>query len=99
MKLEYRNLIFVDKQDKQGRRLPFPLRCTSKIQRNGENRELPTPPSNRKVAEAEESGGIVIGGAFRAVSDMFEIYTGDLNVTIRVRTALVPLGACCCLLQ
>ena len=22
---------------------------------------------------------IVIGGAFRAVSDMFEIYTGDLN--------------------
>ena len=42
---------------------------------------------------------IVIGGAFRAVSDMFEIYTGDLNVTIRVRTALGPLGACCCLLQ
>ena len=38
---------------------------------------------------------IVIGGAFRAVSDMFEIYTGDLNVTISVRTAL---GACCCLL-
>ena len=57
MKLEYRNLIFVDKQDKQGRRLPFPLRCTNEIQRNGENRELPTPPSNRKVAEAEESGG------------------------------------------
>ena len=42
---------------------------------------------------------IVIGGAFRAVSDMFEIYTGDRNVTIRVRTALGPLGACCCLLQ
>ena len=57
MKLEYRNLIFVDKQDKQGRRLRFLLRCTNKIQRNGENRELPTPPSNRKVEEAEESGG------------------------------------------
>ena len=42
---------------------------------------------------------IVIGGALRAVSDMFEIYTGDPNVTIRVRTALGPLGACYCLLQ
>ena len=41
---------------------------------------------------------IVIGGALRAVSDMFEIYTGDLNVTIRVRTASGPLGDCCCLL-
>ena len=100
MKLEDRNLIFVDKQDKQDRRLRYPWRCTNKIQRNGENRELPTPPSNRKVMEAEVVvGRVVIGGAFTAVSDMFEIYTGDLNVTIRVRTALGPLGACCCLLQ
>ena len=42
---------------------------------------------------------IVIGRAFTDVSDMFEMYTGDLNVTIRVRTELGPLGACCCLLQ
>ena len=57
MKLEDRNLIFVDKQDKEDRRLRYPWRCTNKIQRNGENRELPTPPSNRKVMEAAESGG------------------------------------------
>ena len=55
MKLEDRNLIFVDKQDEQDRRLRYPWRCTNKIQRNGENRELPTPPSNRKAVE--ESGG------------------------------------------
>ena len=57
MKLENRSLIFVDKQDKQDCRLRYPWRRTNKIQRNGENKELPTPPNNRKVMEAEESGG------------------------------------------
>lgn len=36
---------------------------------------------------------IVIGGALGAVSDMFEMYAGELNVTIRVKTPVDPLGA------
>ena len=55
-----------------------------------ELRELPTPPSNKKIGKMKkvEVVRIVISGALRAVSDKFEIHTGKLNVTIRVRTAL-----------
>lgn len=82
-------------ENKQNR---YPRRCASQNTRNwsGENREPPTPRSKRKIVEAEECDGCANcdrRSIRSCISDMFEIWSGELNVTIRVKTPVGPLGA------
>ena len=83
------DIIFVDKQAREGEdhRHRYPWRCTSKRQRAGENREVPTSSRrNRKDVEAVESDGCTnCDRTLGAVSDMFEKYMGKLDVTIRLK--------------
>lgn len=87
--------ILVDKREIS--KIAIPGDAQVKIQRTGQEKI-----KNHQIFEVIEKlwklknvavVRIVIGGALGAVSDMFEMYTGELNVTIRVKTPVEPLGA------